>query len=102
MKMFLTDLMPKEIIKRLKDGEIIKVRNSEIYTRMVDNIIFRFFPKDKPYINPAIDLNNDNFYFEESFKITETGLYKTRDGRKVFVSKIYKTGNYPVFWDYRW
>ena len=89
MRTYLKNLTLEEIITRLKKGEIIKVRNSEIYTRMVDNIIVRFFPKNKPYINPAIDLNNDNFYFEERFKIKETGFYKTRDGRKVFVSKIY-------------
>lgn len=98
MKIYLKDLTLEEVIKRLKNGEIIKVRNSEIYTRMVDDIIVRFFSKNKPYINPAIDLNNDNFYFEikEPLTFEEGKFYKTREGKKAYISKITTTYIYGI------
>lgn len=33
---------------------------------------------------------------EEQFEIKETGLYKTRDGRRAFVAYIEDVGPYPV------
>lgn len=94
MKTYLKDLTPEEIIKRLKNGEIIKFDgNNAFHIKMIDGIICRFYNRNNFVINGEFD--NDGFYFEteEPFEIKEAGLYKTRDGRKVFVSDISKNPN---------
>jgi hypothetical protein len=95
MKTYLKDLTPEEIIKRLKNGEVIKMKHNKVYIKMIDGIMVRFYPSYKPDINTTINLNDSTFYFEteEPFEIKETGLYKTRDGRKAFVSRIGDSDN---------
>lgn len=97
MKTYLKGLTPEEIIKRLKNGEIIKFDgNNAVYIKMIDGIICRFYGDFYFIINGGFD--NDGFYFEteEPFEIKEAGLYKTRDGKKVFVSCITNECLQPV------
>ena len=91
MKTYLKDLTLEEIIKRLKNGEIVKVENSKEYFKMIDGVVCRFFDYGNIGISSVLFTEPDDVYFEteEPFEIKEAGLYKTRDGRKVFVSKIY-------------
>lgn len=89
MKTYLKNLTPEEIIKRLKNGEIIKFdEDKTFHIKVIDGIICRIVDKNNFVINAVFD--NENFYFEteEPFKIKKIGLYKTRGGRKVFVSDI--------------
>lgn len=91
MKTYLKDLTPEEIIKRLKNGEFLQSPFGGYY-KMVDGIICKFLPNGNTVIAECLSSQmNGDCYFEteEPFEIKEAGLYKTRDGRKVFVSKIY-------------
>lgn len=97
MKTYLKDLTPEEITQRLKNGEVVKMEHSASYIKMIDGIMVRFYPLHKPYINAPINLDNDDFYFETEEPLTfeEGKFYKTRDGRKVFVSCIIN-GDFPL------
>lgn len=99
-KVFLNTLELEEVIKRLKNGEIVKHKNYKYIIKMIDNVIVLIDEEDV-IIGDSLVIDNENdYYFEEneSFKITETGLYKTRNGRKAFVFKIDKDVDdaYPV------
>ena len=98
MKLYLKDLTIGETITRLKNGEVIKIENSEEYIEMIDGIICYYSNDGDVILGASIFKNQGNRYFEveESFEIKETGLYKTRDGRKVFVSCIDYELNAPV------
>ena len=104
MKTYLKDLTPEEIIKRLKNGEILHPVNPDFYIKMIDGVLCEFYNNELKFINVQVgsvyrpDSNEGyDFYFEteEPFEIKEAGLYKTRDGRKVFVSCIID-GDFPV------
>lgn len=90
MKTYVKDLTPEEIIKRLKNGEVVKIKDSKEYFKMIDGVICRFFSYGDVGIGSLLYTEPDDVYFEteELFEIKETGLYKTRCGRKVFVSDI--------------
>lgn len=91
MKKYIKYMTPEEIVKRLNDGEIIKDDNTEKYFKMIDGQICHL---GKYYCVIGTKIRTDKQYYfetEESTEIKETGLYKTRDGRKAFVSKIYET-----------
>ena len=97
MKTYIKDLTPEEIIKRLKNGEIIKFDcDNTFHIKMIDGIICRIY-ENYFIINGGFD--NDGFYFETEEPLTfEQGkFYKTRDGKKAFVSFIAGDGRkYPV------
>lgn len=98
MKTYLKDLTPEEIIKRLKNGEIIKSEeDDDIIIRYYDGVIYSSSKRFGGYkINVSFVTDAAcKYYFEteEPFEIKETGLYKTRDGRKVFVSHIGDSDN---------
>lgn len=90
MKTYLKDLKPEEIIKRFKKGEVSKsILNSNI-TKLVDGVLFMKKGDGSIIVNPRFEITSDLYFeTEEPFEIKETGLYRTRDGRKAFVSKIY-------------
>ena len=97
MKTYLKDLAPEEIIKRLKNGEILHPVNPDFYIKMIDGVLCEFYNNELKFINVQVgsvyrpDSNEGyDFYFEteEPFEIKETGLYKTICGKKVFVSQI--------------
>lgn len=96
-KTYLNTLKPKEIIKRLKSGEVVKFNgwaSKEFTIRMIDGVLVGI-DEDEIQIGDSIliEKNIKDYYFEEEvyeepFKITGAGLYKTHDGRKVFISHI--------------
>lgn len=97
MKTYLKDLKFEEIIKRLKNGEVVHGDGSWIY-KMIDGIICAFWCKES-YIGAMIDLDAESesyFETEEPFEIKETGLYKTRDGKRAFVSYINEDVKYCI------
>ena len=91
-KIYLNTLTPEEIIKSLKNGEVIKTPNGEL--KIIDGILTKlYYDGDFTinidfYVDP--ESKNENSYFEEQeeFKIEKTGLYKTRNGKTAFVSFI--------------
>lgn len=91
-KVFLNTLTPEEIIRRLKNGEVIKRedRGNDLIYRMIDGVIVQKDIWDITIGSSFTVDEVDDYYFEEDepFIITETGVYKTRDGRKAFVYKI--------------
>lgn len=95
MKTYLKDLTTEEIIKRLKNGEVAKTGNDKDYYKMIDGVICYYCSDGDDGIGTIIYKKSDNAYFEteEPFEIKEAGLYKTRDGRKVFVSHIGDSDN---------
>ena len=101
MKTYLKDLTPEEIIKRLKNGESVKVdcydcEDRIIYIKMIDGIICRFFDDGDIMIGTGFGIENCYFETEEHFEIKETGLYVTRDGIEAYISKIDKDYVYGV------
>lgn len=65
MRIYLKDLTPEEIIKRLKRGEVIKTYYISI--KMVDGIIIRFYDNGDYILNDNtyIDRTDNSYYFEE-------------------------------------
>lgn len=99
-RIYLNKLTPEEVIKRLKNGEVIHFEGNDLTLKMIDGIIIER-GRDCTGFNYAfiVDRNISDYYFEEEpFEITETGVYKTRDGRKAFVYKISDETNtiYPI------
>lgn len=96
-KIFANTLSTEEIIERLQNGEELKSdrRTVKLIKGMLCGI-----EKESVQINAGATIDEvDDYYFEcvtyeEPFKITEVGLYKTRDGRKVFISFIHDTCAY--------
>jgi hypothetical protein len=90
-KTYLNTLTPEEIIKRLKNGEVIKTPDGEL--KLIDGILTKLYDDGDftismgLYVDPESDAK---FYFEdkEPFKITKAGKYRTRDGRIAYVSYI--------------
>lgn len=90
MKTYLKDLKLNEVIKRLKNGEVIKDERSDDTIKYYDGMICRLFKNGTYLISTTIPSDPDfPYYFEEDhFEIKETGFYKTRDGSKVYISWI--------------
>lgn len=89
-KTYLNTLTPEEIIKRMKNGEVVKCRSDNFIFKMIDGVIV-LIDKEDMIINDSMVIDKkDDYYFEEKgqFEITETGVYKTRDGRKAYVYEI--------------
>lgn len=100
-KTFLNTLTLEEIIRRLRAGEVVKRddRSGLIY-RMIDGVIIQEDGEDIGIGGYFTVDGVEDYYFEEDepFEIKETGVYKTRDGRKAFVYKIDDESNtiYPI------
>lgn len=100
-KVYLNTLTPEEVIKRLGNGEVIKKVGDNSTISLINGILVR---KSGLYAwindNLCISDNESLYYFEEeeSIEITETGVYKTRDGRKAYIFRIDKDEDdaYPV------
>jgi hypothetical protein len=90
MKTYIKNLTPEEIIKRLKNGEIVKIENSKEYFKMIDGVVCRFFDYGDIGIGSVLFKEPDDVYFEteEPFEIKETGFYMTRACAKVYVNSI--------------
>ena len=62
MKTYLKDLTPEEIIKRLKNGEVVKIIDRESYYKMIDGVLC-YFGEYSSYISDSIDFKKNNVYF---------------------------------------
>lgn len=90
-KVYLKTLTVDCIIKRLNRGDVVKGEDGSKFYMEGGFIIFEH--KDGVIMNSGIP--NGGTYFEEEgtdFEVKKTGLYKTRDGSKAFVSFLYKDG----------
>ena len=100
MKTYLKDLTHEEIIKRLKNGEVVKIKYNGSYIKMIDGIMVKFYPLHKFIINVSIDLDleGDDYYFEKEEPLTfeEGKFYKTREGKKAYISRITTTYFYGI------
>lgn len=98
MKTYLKDLTPEEIIKRLKNGEVIKIKDSKEYFKMIDDVICRFFDYGDVGIGSLLYAGPDDAYFEieEPLTFEEGKFYKTREGKKAYISKITTTRFYGI------
>lgn len=88
MKTYLKDLTPDEVIRRLKSGEEVKnaVDDTESY-KFLDGFIVKH--NDDGYILSCyLWLGESPLYFEtpDELKLEVGKCYKTRDGRKAFIS----------------
>lgn len=89
-KTYLNTLKPEEVIKRLKDGDVIHKDNSSVIIKFIDGVTVKEHGTIIIY-NYMITIDEINDYYfeeEEKFEITETGIYKTREGKKAFVYEI--------------
>ena len=96
MKTYLKKISLEETIRRLKNGEVVKIENSKDYIKMVEGVICKFYNDSEDIgIGAVFYKNPSDVYFEtkDPFKIKETGLYKSERGKRIFISKIYKKEN---------
>ena len=77
-KIFLKDLTLKEIIKRLRKGEVIKNNYIGVLLYVVNGEILSKDPEGTITVCPY-------FEEEEPFEITKTGVYRTRDGKRAYI-----------------
>lgn len=98
MKTYLKDLTPEEIIKRLKNGEVIKIENSVEYIEMIGGIICYHSNDGDVIVGASIFKNQGNRYFETEEPLTfeEGKFYKTREGKKAYISRITTTYFYGI------
>lgn len=88
MKTYLKDLTPDEVIRKLKAGEVVNFESSKEKIKIIDGIISGFYPNGDTMLNVSLDLTDDILYFEtpDELKIEVGKCYRTRDGRKAFIS----------------
>lgn len=97
-KTYLKDLKPDEVIRRLKAGEVLKDKDSKTIVKIVDGFICAFRSNGEFTINDGVFSDCDTRelqYFEtpDELKLEVGKCYKTRDGRKAFVSYYDKNKN---------
>ncbi len=97
MKTYLKNLTPEEIIKRLKNGETPKSRLRSDEIKLVDGVLFMKKEDGSVIINPRFEITSD-LYFETEEPLTfEQGkFYKTREGKKAYISRITTTYIYGI------
>lgn len=90
MREYLNNLPTKEIIERLLAGKIAKNDlGRTLYA--INGVLCSSIPNEKTVIGACVGVSDfENLYFEEPEKLKiEVGkCYKTRDGRKAFISAI--------------
>ena len=99
-KVYLKDLKPDEVIRRLKAGEVIKHTRGNYEKKLIDGFICTIFNSGRFVINDYLTndylTNNESACFEEpeEFKLEVGKCYRTRDGRKAFVSSYNSSTKY--------
>lgn len=91
MKTYLKDLMPHEVIRRLKAGEVIKCEKTKISYKVIDGVICGLWNDGGIDYNARIICDKYNlWYFEtpDKPKVEKGKCYRTRDGRKAFVAIV--------------
>lgn len=100
MKTYLKDLTPEEVIRRLKAGEVLKEDDSKTITKLVEGVWCTYYQNGSIGLNDGFNLDSDArqyYYFEtpDELKLEVGKCYKTRDGRKAFVSSIMLDSEFP-------
>ncbi len=97
MREYLNNLPTKEIIERLLAGKIAKNDlGRTLYA--INGVLCGSIPNEKTVIGACVGVSDfENLYFEEPEKLKiEVGkCYKTRDGRKAFISSINNDSEFP-------
>lgn len=92
MREYLNNLPTKEIIERLLAGKIAKNDlGRTLYA--INGVLCSSIPNEKTVIGACVGVSDfENLYFEEpaELKLEVGKCYKTRDGRKAFISDIYE------------
>lgn len=105
MKTYLKDLTPEEIVQRLKNGEILHPVNPNYHYKMIDGVLCEFFNNKLHFINVQVgsvykpdSYEGHDYYFETEEPLTfeEGKLYKTREGKKAYISRITTTRFYGI------
>lgn len=88
MKQYLKDMTIKEIATSLINGDVIyDDKKSDISYKLVNYVIYKVCDGHrKALFNIYEILIGLHFKIKDEFKITKSGLYRTKDGRKVFIS----------------
>ena len=92
MKTYLKDLTPEEVIERLKAGEVVNFEEYSTKIKMIEGFLSSVFQDGTIRLNVSIDLFDERCYFEtpDELKLEVGKCYKTRDGRKTFISYVAK------------
>ena len=100
MKTYLKDLTPEEIIKRLKNGEIIEnEEGDDTIIKYYDGVICRVYEDGSYEINVSFTTDAACVYYfetEEPLTFEQGKFYKTREGKKAYISKITTTYIYGI------
>lgn len=93
-RVYLKDLQPDEVIRRLKSGEVVKHIRGNYEKKLIDGVICTIFNKKGHIINDCIT-SDESAYFEEPEELKfELGTrYKTRDGHCAIFHYIDKNNN---------
>ena len=99
MKRYLNSV--EEVLKALKD-DIIHDSNDGSFYKIVDGNICHFFKSGLQIINSGISIREteiNKYYTEESepLKFEVNRAYKTRNGKKVYLFKIFKNNEYELY-----
>lgn len=89
-KTYLNKLSPEIITKRLNDGEVVKCLGKDSF-KLVNGTSIKFDSNNNNnfWVGGSLFINSaDDYYFEDPEPITETGAYKTREGKKVYITMI--------------
>ena len=95
-KVYLKDLQPDEVIRRLRAGEVVKDEKIKEIIKMIEGILSFVSPFGNIRLNIILNPLCPDYYFEEPEKLKlEVGkCYRTRDGRKAFVSSYSSSSKY--------
>lgn len=88
MKQYINNMPLSEVIQRLKNGEVIKRDDGLCCFYEEQGYIVQADNDGNVFLGASIPVHCDDCFFEESFEIKETGVYKTKDGRKAYVYEI--------------
>lgn len=92
MKKYLKDLTPDEVIRRLKDGEVVRYNGVDAQTKYIDGVLCNVYTDKLFSINSTISVyRHCTAYFEIPDEIVfDIGKkYKTRDGQQVYLNIHY-------------
>lgn len=97
MKTYLKDLTPEEVIRRLKAGEVVRFEEADFYYRFINDVLCFFDGEDGIVYNASISIHpKSKHYFEtpDELKLEVGKCYRTKDGRKAFISSYNSSTKY--------
>lgn len=95
-KVLLKDLQPDEVIRRLKAGEVVKDECSKEIIKMIEGILCSVSDLGNTRLNILLNPLYPDYYFEEpeELKLEVGKCYRTKDGRKAFISSYNSSTKY--------